>query len=90
MIILTKNTNNSRFEDYKEKLKQMIRAKFGSPENEMIRIAHHAKNDERARQRMAEIMELWRFDSETFSKLEKIWDDIVGTKYQQLEFNDEI
>ena len=39
---------------------------------------------------MAEIMELWRFDSETFSKLEKIWDDIVGTKYQQLEFNDEI
>lgn len=68
----------------------MIRSKFGSPENEMIRIAHHAKNDERARQRMAEIMELWRFDSETFSKLEKIWDEVVGTKYQQLEFNDEI
>lgn len=85
-----KDTNNYRFENCKKKLKQMIIYKFGNPEDEMLRIARHAKSDERAKQRMAEIMELWRFDSETFYKLEKIWDEIVGTKYKQLEFNDEI
>lgn len=90
MMTLNQNMNNSRFEIAEQKLKSMIRSKFGDPASEIYRIVRNAKNTEKAKQRIANIMELWRFDESTFDKLCKIWEEVVGEKYKQLEFDDEI
>ena len=72
---MMKSMNNPRFEAAERKLEEMILSKFGNPEKEMFRIAHKSKDEEKAKRRMAEVMELWRFDPDV---------------YRQLEFDDEV
>ena len=68
---MMKSMNNPRFEAAERKLEEMILSKFGNPEKEMFRIAHKSKDEEKAKRRMAEVMELWRFDPD-FSQNLKI------------------
>lgn len=81
---------NSRFDNAEKKIKEMLYSKFGDPESEMYRIIRTCKDEQNGKKRMSDIMELWRFDHDTFSKLESIWNDVVGEKYEQIGFDNEI
>lgn len=89
-MTLNQNMNNYRFERAEKKLKDMIRSKFGDPVEEVYRILRSSKDETKCKQRISDVMELWRFDDPTFSKLCDIWEEVIGEKYQQLEIDDEI
>ena len=87
---MMKNTNNYRFEAASKKLKEMIWAKFGDPEKEMYRIMRTCKNIENGKERMRNIMALWKFDPEVSANLNKIWDEVNSVNFEQLEMGNEI